>query len=285
MVRIPAALALLLTLSLLAPLFAAPLPAGSFLLSKMEVAFTLYPDGTAHAVESMRLLLNNSQAVKLYQDTMQSNDLSTWISQTDITDLRTHVNPASVSVSNLQVRSQSPDNCNSIIGTCFATLVLEYDIRPLSPDKPGILKMEDYKPRTTRYTLMPSVLLLPRSSSGDILLSTQTTLRLILPQDATNIRFSQMPNNLLNETSRFRYDPAQGYFGTEHSFLWNDQTLSKFSLVFEREAALESEIIGYFNRLQQLVFQTAFSWQGLALLLVAAILLVSVVWVHQMRLG
>ncbi|VVB57633.1 Uncharacterised protein [uncultured archaeon] len=284
MQRIPPALAFLLLLALLATPFASPLSPGSFSLTRMEVAITVYPDGTAHGVETMRLLMNNTQAVQLYQNTMQSNDLSTWVSQTGIGDLRVHVNPASVAVSNLQVRSQSPDNCNSIMGICFATLVLEYDIRPFSADKSGIVALDDYKPRTTRYTLMPAALLLPRSSSGDILLSTQATLRLILPTDATNIRFSQLPNNLLNETSRFRYDPQQGYFGSERTFTWTDQTLSKFSLIFDREAPLEGEILGYFSRMQAAVFQSAFSWQGLALLLVAAILLVSVVWIHQMHL-
>ena len=185
--------ALLLLLS--APLFAANLT-GEFELTHFEVSVTLYADGTAHAVESMRIFMNNTQSIKLYEDTMQSNDLATWVARTGISDLRTHINSPSVEVGNLQVRSKSPDNCNGITGVCFATLVLEYDVRPLYTDKPGILKLDIYKPRTTRYTFISDVLLLPRSSSGDILLSPTTTLRILLPADSSDIRFSQLPNIL-----------------------------------------------------------------------------------------
>ncbi len=280
----PALLLLVLAFSLSGALAAAPAMQGNFELRKLEVALTLYPDGTAHAVETMRIFMNNTQSIQLYQDTMQSNDLSTWVSRTGINDLRTHVNSASVAVGNLEVRSQSPDNCNSLIGICFATLVLEYDVRPLSNSSAGIMVMEDYKPRTTRYTFQSDALLLPRSSSGDILLSPSATLRLILPEGADDIRFSQMPNNLLDETGRFRYDPSQGYSGPERQFTWTDQTLSKFSVVFDREAPLQSEILSYFSRLQKGVFETAFSFNGLAVLLVCAVLLISVLWVHQMHL-
>jgi hypothetical protein len=280
----PALLLLVLAFSLAGALAAAPAMQGNFELRKLEVALTLYPDGTAHAVETMRIFMNNTQSIQLYQDTMQSNDLSTWVARTGINDLRTHVNSASVEVGNLEVRSQSPDNCNSLIGICFATLVLEYDVRPLSNTTAGIMVMEDYKPRTTRYIFQSDALLLPRSSSGDILLSPSATLRLILPADSDDIRFSQMPNNLLDETGRFRYDPSQGYSGPERQFTWTDQTLSQFSVLFDREAPLQSEILGYFSRLQKGVFETAFSFNGLAVLLVCAVLLISVLWVHQMHL-
>jgi len=216
---------------------------------------------------------------------MQSNDLATWVGRTGISDLRTHIASTSVEVGNLQVKSKSPDNCNSLQGVCFATLVLEYDIRPLYADKPGLVKLDNFKPRTTRYTFISDALLLPRSSSGDILLSPSTVLRIILPIDSSDILFSQLPNNLQNETSRFIYDPSQGYSGSVREFVWTDQTLSKFSITFQREAPLESEIMGYFSRLQTSVFETAFSIQGAAFILVVLVLLVSILWVHHLRLS
>ena len=274
----------LLAFLLLSPLFAANLT-GEFELRHSEISITLYPDGTAHAVESMRIFMNNTQSIKLYEDTMQSNDLATWVGRTGISDLRTHITSTSVEVGNLQVRSKSPDNCNSLLGVCFATLVLEYDIRPLYADKPGILKLDNYKPRTTRYTFISDVLLLPRSSSGDILLSPNAVLRIILPSDASDIKFSQLPDNLQNETSRFIYDPSQGYNGGERQFVWTDQTLSKFSLNFQVEAPLESEILSYFSHLQTWVFQSAFSIEGIAFILVVLVLLVSILWIHHLRLS
>ena len=275
---------LLAALLMLSPLFAASLT-GEFQLTHSEISITLYDDGTAHAVESMRIFMNNTQSIKLYEDTMQSNDLATWVGRTGISDLRTHIASTSVEVGNLQVKSKSPDNCNSLQGVCFATLVLEYDIRPLYADKPGLVKLDNFKPRTTRYTFISDALLLPRSSSGDILLSPSTVLRIILPIDSSDILFSQLPNNLQNETSRFIYDPSQGYSGSVREFVWTDQTLSKFSITFQREAPLESEIMGYFSRLQTSVFETAFSIQGAAFILVVLVLLVSILWVHHLRLS
>jgi hypothetical protein len=256
----------------------------NFELRKLEIAISLYPDGTAHVVETMRIFINTTQAIRLYQDTMQYNDLSTWVNRTGIDDLRVHINPAAVLIDNLEVHSKSPDNCNSLIGICFATLALEYDVRSSPSSKTAILLMEKYKPRTIRYTFQSEVLLLPKSSTGDVLLSPTTTLRLILPPDASNIRFSQIPSNLADETANLRYNPSQGYFGPIRQFTWTDQTLSKTPIIFEREATLQAEVFEYFNNLQKALLENALSYNGMALVLVFVVLLISAIWLHNIKL-
>ena len=262
---------------------AAPSPNG-FTLRSLEVAVTIYPDGTAHVAETIRLFINDTQSIDLYEQSMQYNDLSSWMSRTGISDLRTHINSATLELRNLRVRSRDVDSCNQVVGTCLATLVLEYDVYPPAQDKPGIVVMDPYKPRTTRYTLLPGVFSLPRSATGDILLSSQIQLRVVLPDDAKAIRFSQPPSSLENETDRTRFDPNSDYLGTDRQFVWNEP-LSGFKLSFEREESLESEIFSYFSDLQNGIFTTFFSPQGAAFLLLIAIALGSVLWLHRLRPG
>ncbi len=264
-------------------ILAAPNPNG-FTLRSLEVAVTVYPDGTAHVAETVRLFINDTQSIDLYERSMQYNDLSSWMSRTGITDLRTHINSANLDLRNLRVRSREVDSCNQAVGTCLATLVLEYDVYPPGEGKPGIVVMDPYKPRTVRYTLLPSAFSLPRSSTGDILLSSQIQLLVVLPRDAISIRFSQPPSSLENEADRSRVDPSSEYRGIEREFMWNEP-LSGFELSFERADSLESEIFSYFSALQTGIFTTFFSPQGAAFILLAAVALGSVLWLHHLRTG
>ena len=261
--------------------FAVPNSNG-FSLRSLEVAVTIYPDGTAHVAETVRLFINDTQSIALYEQSMQYNDLSSWMSRTGITDLRTHINSASLDLRNLRVRSRDVDSCNSVVGTCLATVVLEYDVYPLSPNQSGIVTLDPYKPRTIRYTLQPGVFSLPRSATGDILLSSQIQLRIVLPEDSQAIQFSQPPSSLENETDRTRFDPNSYYSGPDRQFVW-DEPLSGFKLSFEREETLESEIFNYVSSLQTGLFSTLFSTQGAAILLLIIIALASVIWVHTLR--
>jgi hypothetical protein len=272
-----------LGLLLLASLsMAAPSPSG-FTLRSLEVAVTVYPDGTAHVAETVRLFINDTQSIDLYEQSMQYNDLSSWMSRTGITDLRTHINSASLDLRNLRVRSREVDSCNQVVGTCLATLVLEYDVYPLGPDEPGIVTLDAYKPRTIRYTLLPGAFSLPRSATGDILLSSQIQLRVVLPEDAEAIRFSQPPSSL-EDADRTQVDPNSDYRGVDRQFVWKEP-LSGFKLSFEREQSLESEIFSSFSALQAGIFTTFFSPQGAAFLLLVAIGLGSVLWLHHLRTG
>ncbi len=283
--RLSSLCALLLLLILgLSGIVSAASAQGGFYLRSLEVAVTVYPDGTAHVAETVVLFINDTQSIDLYRQSMQYNDLSSWMSRTGITDLRTHINSATLDLRNLRVRSRDVYSCNSVVGTCLATVVLEYDVYPPSPGAPGIVTMDQYKPRTIRYTLQPEAFSLPRSATGDILLSSQIQLRIVLPEDAQAIRFSQPPSNLENETDRTRFDPNSDYRGVDRQFVWNEP-LSGFKLSFEREQTLESEIFTYLSSLQNGLFAILFSTQGAALVLLIIIALASILWIHQLRPG
>lgn len=258
----------------------------SFQLRGLEVSISLNPDGTAHATEIFRLFLDNAGSVELYQSSFVYNDLSSWNERTNISDLRTHVSFAYADLRNLRVRPQPVDSCNTVADTCYATLALDYDIYPLSANQTGILNMDPYKPRTIRYDLRPEGLTFPRSKAGDILLPKEATLRLSVPDEASRITFSRAPDNLGNETAMFRFDPRSSttyYTGRTRQFIWAGETLSQFSLAYEIEQPLDSEIVTFFAGLQRQVFSTAFSIDGLAYLLAGASLLLAVLWLHKLK--
>ncbi|MDE1797904.1 MAG: hypothetical protein KGH63_00675, partial [Candidatus Micrarchaeota archaeon] len=98
--------------------------------------------------------------------------------------------------------------------------------------------------------------------------------------------FSRTPDNLANDTAQFIYDTGTGqhyYTGEVRQFSWTDQTLSKFTLSYEIEQPLDAEILGFFTGLQNQVFRTAFSWDGLAYLAAAAAILLSIVWLNSLN--
>jgi hypothetical protein len=269
---------------LLAFVLLTTLVSANFELRSLDVALTLNPDGSAHATETSRLFINSSQSIDLYENSFVYNDLASWIDRTGIGDLRVHVSRATSDLRNVRVRPGPVESCNILANTCYAIFVVDYDIYPLPVNGTGILGQEVYKPRTTRYTLLSDELSLPRSKTGDIILPKEMTLHIAVPDEATRLSFSRAPDNLANDT-HFRYSPETGqtyYTGETRQFAWAGQTLSKFTVTYELERSLDSEILGFFNGLQSQVFMTAFSWSGLAYGLAAAAILLSLVWLHAL---
>ncbi len=271
-------------LVVLALLMLAGALAANFELRTLELSLTLNPDGSAHATETSRLFINTSQSIDLYTSSVVYNDLASWTDRTGIGDLRAHISRAGADLRNVRIRPGSVEDCNVLANTCYATFVVDYDIFAISPNSTGLVKTTLYKPRTTRYELQSDGLTFPRSKTGDIILPKEVTLQITVPAESMRLAFSRNPDNLANDT-RFRYDASTGqtyYTGDQRQFTWTGQTLSQFGVSYEIEQPLDAEILGFFNNLQQQVFSTAFSWNGLAYLLAIGVILVSVVWLHSL---
>ncbi|MFH1306748.1 MAG: hypothetical protein ABIH83_03805 [Candidatus Micrarchaeota archaeon] len=258
-----------------------------FELRSLTISITLNPDGTAHAVEEARLFITGEQSINLYQQSRVFNDLSTWINRTGISDLRTHASRAYVELSELQVRSESVDSCNNIAQTCYATLVLDYDVYPINNQSSGIVDMDMYKPRTTKFSLRNEVFAFNRSKTDDIILSQGTSIEITVPDEATRLTFSKVPDNFDEaEKELFRFDSKTGnnyYVGNMRNFVWSGQTLSQFGMSYEIEQSLEEEITRFFSYLQKKIFDTLFSYAGIAYILATLSILLSFIWLHSLE--
>lgn len=260
----------------------------NFELRALNVSITLNPDGTAHVVEEAHLFINTSQSIELYKQSRTVNDLSSWTARTEISDLRTHLSRAYVEISNLQVRPGTVQNCNNVAETCYASLVLDYDVYPIRGKTAGLLDASMYKPRTTKYSLRNEVFTFNRSKTDDIILSKNMAIFVAVPDDATRITFSKVPDNFNDaDILLFKFDSKTGnnyYYGQKRSFEWSGQTLSQFGMSYELEQSLEDEITQFFSQMQKKIFGSILSAEGLAYILAAITILASLLWLHSLDL-
>jgi len=268
--------AIMLVLAL--PLFAGFEP------RSLDVFITLAPDGGAHVAETLNFAITTQESRDIYEATFKYNQLSDWKERLGLEDIRHHVSRAQAEFYDLRIKPQSVERCNQFTSQCAASLSFDYEARA-GPNVTGLLVADNYKPRATKYSLNENALSFDTTKSGDILLSKTTKLSITLPKDAESIHFSEKPNNLLSDpAAEFEIrDNVEYYTGTERTFYWQDRTLSKFELTYEREDTLEAEVVQFFRGAQESISRSVFSSQGLASLIIIGIVLASAIYLNRMR--
>lgn len=263
---------------------ALPQAFASFEERSLLVSFALNPDGSAHVQETLSIYISGQQSIDLYEGSVVFNDLSSWRTRTGIEDLQNHVTRAVTSLETFRIRPQPVENCNMVAKTCFASIVWEYDVYPISPNQSGLLKTDSYKPRTTLYRLNTEALNFPVSKTGDIILAKGTTLHIEIPAGAERISFSKIPASLPDGEASFRFDSKTNkryYIGTVRAFEWSGETLPQFDLSYEIEGSLDDEMLNFFKSFQSSIFASLRSEQGLAVIFVLVVALASAVALHS----
>ncbi|MFH1222631.1 MAG: hypothetical protein V1492_06130 [Candidatus Micrarchaeota archaeon] len=229
---------------LFALLLLATVAYSEFMLEDVLVSIhDIQPDGSARVTENIKLIITGDQSQAAYDSGFSSNDISFWTSITALPDMKYHVNPAKVSISDLRVRPQPRKKCNPIQGICHGEVVIEYSAKPISRENAnisnfgssGLFMIDAYKPRTTRYKLDPDALSFLSTPQGDILLAENIHLKLVPPADSVAMDLNPKP------------DGFTGTLPTKIGELtWSDTILVKFSVIFEVEEPLEKEVSGFF---------------------------------------
>lgn len=264
-------------------------PIAGFELRSFSVNLNINNDGSSHVEERALIFVTTQQSRELYEASRLNNDLSSWRELLGIEEIRQHVSRASVEIARFRFRAEAPERCNSIAGTCYASIVFDYDAVPVQKNgsaRGGIVSTYTYKPRTTRYSLNPSAFSFETSKTGDLILSKQTTLSITIPQDSQKIFFSRDPDNLADRTGNMLFDSRDNknyYYGALCTFNWEGQTLSQFELSFEREESLEKEVLQFFRAMQERISSMLFSSEGPAVVIMLAIAAASVVYINHMR--
>lgn len=84
---------------------------------------------------------------------------------------------------------------------------------------------------------------------------------------------SPLPNNLEEKRTPFYAD----------SLTWYKQILPRFTLEFEVEGTLESEIVAFFSSIQDVLSEKAMGYEGLPFIFIILILITSLVYLHRVR--
>ena len=258
--------------AILSLLLLASAPRADFSMKSLSMFVNINLDGSANVDEQLEIVLNSTSSRDLYDTTRAAySDLTTWKTRTELAEMRHHVTRVKAEVTDLRIIPQAVERCNSFLGTCYATVVIDYKI-PAEQNGSGLIQVDRYKPRTLRYSLKQDALSFEQTATGDLILPTGTVISISIPQNAEKIFFSTVPTNLASEPEEdFKYDSTSNtryYIGTKRIFKWSGNALSKFQFTYEVELPLETEMVDFFVGSQNTVSDLIFGPQGMAALFI-----------------
>ncbi|MEM2137564.1 MAG: hypothetical protein QW568_00565 [Candidatus Anstonellaceae archaeon] len=268
-------------------LLLSPMLHSEFSLRSLTVFANVNLDGSVNVEERIEMEMKGTVSKELYEATRSAyTDLATWKARTGLTEMRHHVTRVAADVKDLRVTPQRIDYCNSILGTCYATVVIDY-IVPAGKEGSGLVKVDRYKPRTAKYSLIPEALSFEHTKTGDLVLPSGTLISIAVPQAAEKIYFSSPPQTVDASEGNFRYDQSSNvryYVGRDRLFTWKGDSLSRFSFTYEIESPLESEVLDFFRSSQGRLVEFFFGPQGLAAILILAAAGVSIYQFNRLKL-
>lgn len=253
--------------------------AADFSMRSLTVFININKDGSANVEERLLIQINDTQSRELYDITRAAySDLATWKARTSLSEMRHHVSRAAANITNLRILPQAVERCNPYVPSCHATVIISYTITA-SSNGSGLIYVDHYKPRTARYSLMPSALSFDQTKTGDLVLPFGTNISVSIPASSDKICFSTLPLNVGEQD--FSYSqPADlrycYYTGAKRVFIWQDSSLSSFQFTYEIESPLESEVIDFFGDAQVRVVGVFTGRDGLAAVIMLAAAAVSI---------
>ncbi len=236
----------------------------------LSVSVIVKPDGTAKVTETVRLSMDSGSPV-IYDTAMTSYDLTSWRSKTKL-DLRFHFNRDIVDISDVSIIAQPRDGCSECVRDvctiCYGTLLITYDLAPIAnKSDSGLFKMDRFKPRTINFTMNPDAFSFESSAPGGTVLPENTQLAISLPEGAFGV--SKNPRPDISE-------PANAPEDKQRVFTWKGRVpLNNFKLSFYTEEPLSAEVMGFFSSVRDDVLKVLYSREGLAIAVIAVVVVVS----------
>jgi len=245
------------------------LVSAEFILENVDVTISdIKSDGSAHVHESIKFIMYGDYASSLYDSAISNNSLSYWSSSIGLKDVKLHINTANVDVRDFRLRPQPRTKCNPIQGTCHGELIFDYWAYPtynenLTPvPDTGLFTLDEYKPRTKRYTINPNSLFFTVTSEGNFILEDRVQLIIQPPADSIILDINPNPSNMEVDL------PAR-----VSELSWTDVVLVKFSLIFDVEESIDKEISDFFAGIASSTAKLLSSPEGFALLILIAVLI------------
>lgn len=273
-------------LLLLSSLFA------DFRLDRVDVSVSdIQKDGTARVEEKIKLLITGQGDQALYRSGVNNNDISYWSSTTKISEIRRHINEEQVDISNFNLRqvSLSSKKCNPLADICQGELIIDYEIHPYYDNETktvipntGLFSVEDYKPRTTRYTLNNKALAFrspgkinnsASTSTGDdvVILDSYLYFTMFFPDNTEIVELNQPPtdSNIVvpSRTSQIT---------------WNEMILTRFKLSFDVEEGLDKEVTSFFSKIPKDLQDIFAGEQSIATIIIIIILFGSYIYLKTL---
>lgn len=211
-----------------------------FTLTAMDVLVDMDGSGNAKVTERLHYIMTSNYHISLYESGLTKTDLASWGGIIGSGEVRYHLDNRVVNIENVVVRPAPTSRCNPLAELCHGELTITYDAKPYYGQDgsvvggTGIFAMDNYKPRTTKYTLNAGALSFETSELGDVILGENQRLTFLLPAASKVLYVSPSPQETA-EASPGRQEMS-----------WQNSVLAHFSLVFEKEESLDQEVINFF---------------------------------------
>jgi len=256
-----------------------------FILERVDVTISdIAPDGSVKVTENIKMIITGEHSSALYDSGYSgyyNNDLSFWSTTAELKDVKQHLNPSKVEIKDFRLKPQPRGKCNPVQGLCHGELVLEYTASPSynrTEETPvpiagtGLFTVDDYKPRTKRYTLNPEALSFTTTEQGNIILDDRVYFTIILPRGTAVHDVNPLPRDVEFEL------PAK-----VAELSWNDMILVKFSLIFEVEESLQEEVSDFFIGLVSGLDALVRGPYGLAVIAIIVILIGGYLYINMAK--
>jgi len=206
-----------------------------------------------------------------YQTGFNNNELSFWASTSGINEMRMHLYKNVVDVRDLRVLPQPLKKCNPLLDLCHGEIILDYKAYPYYNaetseilEGTGLVVMNQYKPRTTRFTINPKAFFFDVSDLQHVIIGEGMILNLNLPTRAKVIEVNPLPD----KGEKIVFPNYQS------SFSWTNSILVDFYFVYEVEKGLDEEIIEFFSGTYKELGSTLWGIQGLAIVMLVVLLFI-----------
>lgn len=250
-----------------------------FAMESVEVRITdIQSDGSARVHESIKFLLYGDSTNSLYDSGIPVNQLSFWSNITKLKDVKMHVNPSVVDIQDFRLRPQPRTKCNPIQGLCHGELILDYYAFPSYSENEtkiegtGLFFVDQYKPRTMRYTINPPALAFTTTPEGNIILDEKVYLVIDLPDESVTLDVNPQP----------QYETLEIPSHID-SISWEDIVLVKFSLIFELEHGIDREVSDFFANIAKATSQVLGSADGIPLALLILIIIGTYLYISMAK--
>ncbi len=237
-----------------------------YTLTAMDVVMDVDENGGAKVTERLHYIMTSSYHISLYESTLAKTDLASWSSVIEGGEVRYHVDNRVVKIDNAVVRAAPTSRCNPLAELCHGELTITYDAGPYyradgsAVPGTGIFSVEEYKPRTKKYTLNAGALTFETSALGDVILGEDQRITLELPAGAKLSYVNPMPG----ETEELS--------GGRVQLGWENEVLAHFSIIFEREESLDQEVVSFFMGARNELYDFLKGPEGLPALLLVVII-------------
>lgn len=265
-----------------------------FKLERAEtIVSNIQKDGSAKVTEHIKFFVIGAYEQEKYKAGISNNDLANWASLTGVNEVKIHINGANVDIRDFSLRPQPLSKCDPFLDLCHGELILSYEAYPYfnkntkeQIKNTGIFNVDQYKPRTVKYTLNPQSLsfrtpsliqkndsAVTTTSENVIILDKNVYFTIMLPQNNVVLDISQSPEEIT-------IDPP---VASVQKLIWTNTILGQFVVVFEVEQSLDKEVVEFFSNIPKTVQQILFGNQGLAIIIILVIIIGSVIYLKSLE--